>query len=124
MMDDLRANNQGFPYPSDVTTVQTYLDSVRPVTVKDRFVEAPLPFQIEFTIQSLVTDTESNRAGIIASVQQMLLDKATPGQTIYRSWVEMAIASAPGVDHYTLLFEDTPMPANGYLAVLGTIIFA
>ena len=124
MMDDLRAEQNGFPFPSDVATVQAYIDSVRPVTVKDFWAEAPIPFEIEMTIQGLVTDAESVRAGIIAAVQQMLFLRATPGQTIYRAWVEGAIVNAPGVDHYNLLFDDTPMPSSGYLAVLGTIIFA
>ncbi|HKD76353.1 MAG TPA: hypothetical protein VKB76_12700, partial [Ktedonobacterales bacterium] len=93
-------------------------------TVKDFWAEAPIPQQIEFTIKGLVTDNENVRAGIEISVQQMLFLRALPGQTIYRSWVEMAISQAPNVNHYNLVFEDTPMPSNGYMAVLGSIIYA
>src|SRR5262245_8542540 len=41
MMDGLRADNGGFPLPSDVEDVRNYIDKVRPVTVKDFWVEAP-----------------------------------------------------------------------------------
>ena len=124
MCDDLRESIEGFPLQSDVDAVRTYIDSVRPVTVKDFWCLAPLRQELEFTIHGLVTDTESIRAGIEQSVQAMLLDRAKPGQTIYRSWIEMAIAPAPGVDHYNLDFEDLPMPSNGYMPVLGSIVYA
>src|SRR5215831_6201013 len=35
MMDTLRADNDGFPYPADTAAVRDYIDTVRPVAVKD-----------------------------------------------------------------------------------------
>jgi hypothetical protein len=57
MMDDLRASNGGFPLPADADTVKTYLDTVRPVTVKDLFVEPPIPFPVNVRIAWLNPDT-------------------------------------------------------------------
>jgi hypothetical protein len=54
----------------------------------------------------------------------MLLDKASPGGTIYASWVEAAIGDSIGVDHFELTFLTLPMPSPGHLGVLGSIIYA
>jgi uncharacterized phage protein gp47/JayE len=123
MADVLRAYQGGFPTQDDVNAVKSYLDTRRPVTVKDFWVEAPIPFEIEFEIENLVPDTEDIRGGIAVSVGNMIFARAIPGQTIFRSWIDGAISNAPNVDHYKLLFDDTPMPSPGHLAVLGTIIY-
>jgi uncharacterized phage protein gp47/JayE len=133
MMDNVRADGGGFPLPDDVTTVSDYLDTVRPVTVKD-FVVAPIPEPIDFTISNLSQDNAAVRAAIAAAVTEMLHDQASPSyslngvlqgaQTIYAVWVSEAIMSAEGVDHFDLTMVDHPMPNNGCMAVLGTITYA
>ena len=85
MCDDLRANEGGFPHDSDVDTVRAYLDSVRPVAVKDFFCEAPRPWELEVRVKGLVIDTESVRTKIQESIEGMLFQRAKPGQTIYAS---------------------------------------
>jgi uncharacterized phage protein gp47/JayE len=124
MMDDLRANNDGIPLAEDVLAVETYLSTKRPVAVKDVFVVAPLRFPINMHINKLVTDSPSTREAIEVSIRNMLLERAIPGETIYRSWVEVAIADALGVDHFELVFDTTPMPSPGHLALLGSVIYA
>jgi uncharacterized phage protein gp47/JayE len=123
MMDDLRAPT-GFPTPSDVAMVTLALDKVRPVAVKDFFIESPNAYPISFIISNLVVDNPSTEQAINDSIVSMLHDKAVPGQTVYRSWIDEAIAGTANVDHYDLTFTDTNMPNNGALAVLGTITFA
>jgi uncharacterized phage protein gp47/JayE len=124
MMDDLRGAQDGFPDDIDVLQVDNYIDSVRPVAVKDFFVTAPVPYNLYLTIKNLEGDDASVRASIFASVKSMLLDKAIPGQTIYRSWVDEAIAQANGVDHYDLTFDDAIMPSTGHLASTAIIQYA
>jgi uncharacterized phage protein gp47/JayE len=126
MCDFLRAdNNQGFPLAEDVERVSDYLDTVRPVAVKDTFVLAPIPYPISMRVQQLVVDNATTRQSIEESLRAMLFEKAFPGGTIYKSWVEAAIADAVGVDHFELVaFESTPMPSPGHLAILGSIIYA
>jgi uncharacterized phage protein gp47/JayE len=84
---------------------------------------APIKQFLEMTILDLVNDNEATRAAIEQSIQNMLYVQASPGQTIYRSWVDEAISNAVGEDHHTLVFDDAVMPAPGYMAVLDTILY-
>jgi uncharacterized phage protein gp47/JayE len=123
LMDDLRADDDGWPTPEDIATVDAYIESKRPVTVKDCYVLAPIKYFLEMTITDLVTDDAATQAAIEQSIQAMLYAKAAPGQTIFRSWVDEAISNAIGEDHHTLTFDDAIMPAPGYMAVLDTILY-
>jgi uncharacterized phage protein gp47/JayE len=124
MCDDLRAvENDGFPLDEDVQALTTHLDRMRPVTVKDFFVVAPLRFPINFKIINLATDDEATRANIEQAVEAMFMERASPGQEIYRSWISEAISQAGGVDHFDLEYENTVMPSNGYMPIVGTISY-
>ena len=134
MMDDLRADLDGYPTIGDVAVVQTYIDDRRPVTVQDCFVSGPVPEPIDFTITNLTRDSAATRAAIAASVRALIRDRAAPAravngsrvaaQTIYREWVSAAILSASGVERFDLTMDDHAMPYNGALAELGTITYA
>jgi uncharacterized phage protein gp47/JayE len=121
MMDDLRPG--GLPNDQDVATVQAYIDTKRPVAVKDCFVVAPLPYPLNFYIADLSPDTDATRASIQDNLEAMFFDKAAPGQTIYRSWIDAAISDAIGEAHHELIYTTTAMPAPGYLPVIGSIVY-
>jgi len=121
MMDDLRANNRGLPESIDVQAVRTYLDTVRPVTVKEAYVEAPIPYYYNITISQLDDDSPEVRFRIQQSIIDMEFVKSAPGQTMYRSWVDEAISQAIGENHHELIFDTLPMPAAGYMPFIGTI---
>jgi uncharacterized phage protein gp47/JayE len=124
MMDDLRADNDGFPLPDDVTTVAAYVNSKRPVTVKECYVFAPLKQPIDFAIVNLVTDTPATRAAIEAQIDSMLYTLASPGQTIFAAWKYSAVMTAAGVFSFDMAtIEDDVMPDGGHMAVLGDIYF-
>jgi uncharacterized phage protein gp47/JayE len=123
MMDDLRSSNRGLPTPDDCVQVQTYIDTVRPVTVKDFFVQAPIPLYYTITIKNLSQDTPDVRQRIQDSIEAMEFVKSKPGQTMYRTWVEEAIANAIGVDYFELTFDTTVMPEAGYMPFIGTIYY-
>ena len=123
MCDDLRADQGGFPTQDDIDAVQAYLDLKRPVAVKECAVFGPIPYPIDFKVTGLVSDDAATRADIQQSVKDMLFIKAFPGQTIYRSWVDEAISQAVGEDHHNLVFADVPMPAPGYMGVLGSVLY-
>lgn len=124
LMDDLRAANDGWPYPDDVEAVAAYLDTVRPVAIKDFFVEAPIQYPIDFDIANLNPNTPEVQAQIEASIQNMLYVYASPGQTIYAAWKSFAIMNAPGVISFQLTnTTDDVMPAPGYMALLGNIYY-
>ncbi|WP_375362030.1 baseplate J/gp47 family protein [Bradyrhizobium japonicum] len=123
MMDDLRADDRGLPTPDDVLVVRNYLETKRPVAVKDMFVEAPIPFFYDLTISALDNDDEATRAAIQASIKDMEMRRSKPGQTMYRSWVDEAISTAVGEDHHELAFVTAPMPEPGYMPFVGTILY-
>jgi uncharacterized phage protein gp47/JayE len=123
MMDQLRASNGGFPLPQDVDTVRAYLDTVRPVAVKDFFVAGPIPYPINLRISYLDDDIASTRGAIEQSLLQEFFVRATPGQLWYRAWSDEGIAGAVGVNAYDLVANDVPMPSPGYMAVLGDLTY-
>jgi uncharacterized phage protein gp47/JayE len=123
MFDDLRASNGGFPLPQDLDAVSAYIDTVRPVTVKEFFVEGPIPYPINVRIPYLDIDAASTRTAIEQSLEQAFFVRALPGQTWYRAWTDQGIMAAAGVNAYDLVASDTPMPAPGYLAVLGDLTY-
>jgi len=126
MMDDLRAGNSppGMPTTADAVMVHDYIDPLRPVTVKDFFVQPPVPLYYNITISNLDQDTSDVRARILQSIQAMEFEKSGPGQTMYRTWVEEAIANAVGVNYFELTYTTTTMPDPGYMPFIGTITYA
>jgi uncharacterized phage protein gp47/JayE len=122
MEDDLRADNDGWPYEEDVEMVQDVIDQKRPVTVKDCFVLAPIKQIIDVTIADLVPYNSSVLAEIELAIRDMLKVKAAPGQTIYASWISYAIMSSPDVVSFDLISnQDYVMLSIGNMASLGTI---
>jgi uncharacterized phage protein gp47/JayE len=123
MMDNLRAENQGFPASGDVRHVEEYINTVRPVAVKDIFVIAPVRYPVDFQIHDLDPDSSATRAAILDSVLRMLLERSSPGQTIFAAWKSDAVLGAIGVKSFTLVSDDDVMPSDGHLAVLGDIYY-
>jgi uncharacterized phage protein gp47/JayE len=125
MMDDLRASNGGFPLQSDCDTVSAYLDTVRPVTVKECYVLAPLKQPIDFDIANLNPDTTAVRAAIEQAILDMLFQYAAPGQTIFAAWKFAAVMGAAGVVSFDMTtVEDDIMPDVGHMATLGDIYYS
>ena len=124
MMDNLRADQQGFPLPDDIDTVYTYINTVRPVAVKDFFVVSPIPLPVDMTITFLNDDNAATRAAITTSLLSMFVERSIPGQTWYRAWTDQGISAAPGVISYDLIAADVVPSAPGYMPVLGDIRYA
>jgi uncharacterized phage protein gp47/JayE len=124
LMDDLRADDDGWPTSTDVEAVTAYIDTVRPVAVKDFFVVAPIKQRIDFYIDALVPDAQTTRTQIEASIREMLFLQASPGQNIYAAWKSYAIMNAAGVESFRLTNnDDDVMGSPGHMAVLGDIIY-
>lgn len=134
MCDDLRATTSpatnGFPLAQDIAAVTAFLNTVRPVTIKEFFVEAPIPQPVNGVITNLVGDSSGLRAAINTSISTMLTQRAKPGfalngvaqpaTAIPAAWVSEAIYSATNGASFDLAMADAVMPGPGYLAVLGT----
>jgi uncharacterized phage protein gp47/JayE len=124
LFDDLRADNDGFPQALDLDAVTKYIDSVRPVAVKDFWVLSPIKQYIDVSISNLNPDTDAVRGGIETSLRNMLFEMAAPGQTIFAAWKTYAIMSAPSVISFDLAeTADDVMPSPGHMAVLGDIYY-
>jgi uncharacterized phage protein gp47/JayE len=124
LMDDLRASDNGWPTPTDVLTVAAYIYKMRPVTVKDTYVLAPIKQFIDITINNLVPNTTEVQAEVQQSILNMLFLMAAPGQTIYSAWISYAIMQAPSVQSFSLVTTaDFVMPSLGHMAVLETILY-
>jgi uncharacterized phage protein gp47/JayE len=124
LMDDVRVDNDGFPFEIDLVPVTQYIDTVRPVAVKDFWVLAPLKQRIDMHINDLQPDTLEMRAAVEASLLAMLFDKAKPGQTIYAPWKTSAVMETPGLISFsTDSCDDDIMETPGHMAVLGDLIY-
>jgi uncharacterized phage protein gp47/JayE len=124
LMDELRADDDGWPQPTDVQAVADYIDKMRPVTVKGCYVVAPIKQFIDVSIAHLVPSTMAAAGAIEVSIREMLHELAAPGQTIYAAWISYAIMNAPGVQSFQLLSTaDCVMPDLGHMAVLSTILY-
>jgi len=123
LMDDTYPDNYGLPTGEDVATVAAYIDSQRPVTVKDCWVMAPVMYFYTVGVPNLTVDNPTVRGNIEASIKAMERVRSKPGQTMYRSWVDEAISQAVGENTHELNFETIEMPEPGYMPAMGTIIF-
>ena len=130
MVDALRPDNGGFPLQQDIDIVANYLNTVRPVAVRDFFIMAPVPEPINFNL-SLQNDSLTLRNQVAASCAAMITEKANPahqvdgqlvpGTTILAAWISEAVNRV--TNDFDLTMDDHPMPHNGALAVLGTITY-
>jgi uncharacterized phage protein gp47/JayE len=123
LMDDLYPDNHGLPTQADIDAVNEYIDSKRPVTVKDCFVMAPILYFYDITIYNLTTDTPTVRGNIETSIANMEFARSRPGQMMYRSWVDEAISQALGEEDHELTYETTAMPGAAYMPTVGTILY-
>lgn len=123
MMDDVRAPT-GIPLPADVANVAAYIDPRRPVTA-DVNVVAPVALPIQVAISQLQPDTPEIRDAIFASLTQMLLDEASPGQPIYLSQWSTAIGITAGVERFVMTAPSVQTnPAPGEIVMLAGITYS
>lgn len=127
LMDDTYTN--GVPQGADVSAVQDYINTVRPVTAVVT-VSAPTPVTIDLTISNLSPDTTAVRDAIALELADMMrregrVSTAAEPFTLYRSKLWQAISQATGEDHHALSVPagDTALDPGEY-PVLGTITYA
>jgi uncharacterized phage protein gp47/JayE len=124
LLDDLRADDDGWPTEQDLQRDTAYIDTVRPVAVKDFWVLAPVKHTIDVFIRDLQPDTPDVRAAIEQSLHDLLFALAAPGQTIFAAWKYTAVMNAPGVVSFSLVTTtDDVMESMGHMAVLGDIVY-
>jgi uncharacterized phage protein gp47/JayE len=110
------------PIPSagEVSEVQTYIDTVKPVTAA---VTVAAPVEVPVTLTIRVTPySETIEEAITAELQDLLIDESEPGGTIRLSHLNEAISRAAGeLDHVI----DAPVAdvvlADDELGTIGTL---
>ena len=124
LFDDLRADDDGWPQLADLEAVTNYIDTVRPVAVKDFWVLAPVKQRVDVIIKLIDPDTTEIRAAVEASIKDMFFTLAQPGQTIFAAWKVQAIMNTANVRSVELLdYHDDMMASPGHMAVLGDIVY-
>ena len=124
MMDDSYAN--GIPLAGDITTIQEYIDDLRPVTANVN-VAAPIADSLNFSIQLKkadgTTETSSTvREAVIAELKDLIRRTAEPGGKVLKSKIEEAIAIAAGeYDHVVSVPSADVTHTTGHIAVFGTV---
>lgn len=117
-----------FPDAGEVTAVQDYVDSQRPVTAEFT-AAAPTSLAVAFTIH-VVPDNADTRAAVTAELDDLMFREGEPGDgvsrgTILLSAIRTAIGVAEGVTDYTLTVPSANVvPSAGQLPTRGTITWA
>lgn len=139
MFDITEAANNGFPVGTsgvatgenravvatgDCLIVANAIITVQPVTALVYSV-APVPYPVNFTINSLTLNSATIQAGISAALTAAFLANADPlGGTIQPSVWDAAINSVSGVSSFALASPTGPIAAPvGSLPILGTITY-
>jgi uncharacterized phage protein gp47/JayE len=120
----VRDNDAGtiIPDAGEVATVQTYIDSVRPVTAAVT-VQAPTAVPQPFTLH-IVPDTVDTRAAVTAELTDLLQRVADPSGTVkvQLSDIQTAVRNAAGVTDRTVTIPAADVtPTLGQIATMGTI---
>lgn len=113
------------PATGDQLLVANHLYPLRPVTSVVQ-VNAPLPANINFQIQSLQLANATVEAAIVAALKDCFTRLGSPiaGSAIYPSDLNAAIESVAGVQRYTLVSPVAPVVVpNGSLPVVGQVTF-
>lgn len=113
------------PSPTKVAEVQAYIeDDTRAPATANVIVYAPGVTAIDVDV-TLTPDTQAVRDAVTASLQELFVREAAPGQTVYVSHIREAISVAAGeVDHVLNdPTSDATMP-SGTIAQLGTVTFS
>lgn len=111
-----------------VTTVQDYIDSVRPVGMANvatpAEVVAPERQAVDITI-SAGPDSPALRAAIEASLAEVFAREAEPEGTVRLSKIREAVSTTPGEeDHDITVPAASPTADAGKILVLGAITWA
>jgi uncharacterized phage protein gp47/JayE len=84
------------------------------------YVSAPVALQVTVTIKDLSPNTAEERSAIVASLNDMFLQTAEVGGTIWPSDVYEAVLTTPGVRHFEVLAPSAPITAlPGQLPIMG-----
>lgn len=114
----------GLPSQAILERCRTYLETVRPVTVKRFFVISPELQTQNFKIK-VVPNTPEVRTAVENQLSDLLLRKGEPKGKILLSHIEAAISAAEGEEDHKLIFPTADIQAaTNKIITLGDIEWA
>jgi len=117
------ATVDGFPEQEKIDEAEAYINTVRPVTVKQFTADAPIKKLQDMTLQ-VVPATLDVQESVKKQLQSLFLRDASPGSTIRLSNVSEAISLATGEEYHYILSPTEDMIADKFeLLTLGDITF-
>lgn len=118
------AYTDGIPQAADITALQTYLDTVRPVTAAVTAV-APIADELDFEIASLSPATTAVKAAITAALTELIVAEGEPGGTLLISHIRSAISGAAGeFDHELVSPTANVTHTTGHIPTMGTVTWS
>jgi uncharacterized phage protein gp47/JayE len=113
----------GFPEQAKIDETEAYINTVRPVTVKQFTADAPIKKIQDFTLQ-VVPATLDVQENVTKQLQSLFLRDASPGSTIRLSNVSEAISLATGEEYHYILSPTQDIDSDQYeLLTVGAITF-
>jgi uncharacterized phage protein gp47/JayE len=110
------------PDAGEVTAVQTYIDSKRPLDMRAAYVQAPVAVTVAITV-SISPNTLAVRNAITAELQELFRTEAELETSLPLSQIDEAISIADGEVAHDITSIGSLVPGDWGLLVLGTITF-
>ncbi len=108
------------PDAGAVLAVQSYIDSLRPVTAQV-WVAAPAAVPLNFSL-SVTPNTTAVKAAVQAELSALIRLEAIPGGTLFLSHIRAALSAAAGETNYTMTVPGADVVnTTGTITTLGTV---
>lgn len=110
------------PDAGEVTAVQAYIDSKRPLDMRAAYVQAPVAVPVAITV-SIRPNTPAVRDAITAELTELFRTEAELETSLAESKIDEAISLAEGEDAHDITSIGSLNPGLWGLLVLGSITF-
>lgn len=110
------------PLSGDVTTVQTYINGVKPLDMRAAYVVAPIAVPVTMTI-ALNPNTAPVRAAVTAELQELFKTEADLETPLALSKIDEAISTAAGEDSHQITAISSLVPGTWGLLTFTTPTF-
>lgn len=121
MVEDAGApGGERLPTDEELTAIADYLDTVRPVTVHEFYVVAPIADPLTVTLSGLTPATAAVGAAIEAELIDLIGREAVPGGILLISHIREAISRAAGEwDHVLVAPTANVTTYTGHIVTFG-----
>jgi uncharacterized phage protein gp47/JayE len=111
------------PLAGDVTDVQEFIDSVKPIDMRAAYVVAPIAVPVNMTI-ALRPNNGAVQAAVTAELEELFKTSVDLEQPLALSKISEAIATATGEDSHEITVISSLNPGVWGLLTLGALSWA